>query len=107
MITVIGALRPQHSEAVVRTAFQALQLVLTDFLPLIPHHCLPLGRTEGALLCSLYSLSSKRMNAGIVVCGASVPSTQLCSLRRQKLNKRYNLTKWGELEMMAVIVQRF
>jgi hypothetical protein len=43
IITVIGALRPQHSEAVVRTAFQALQLVLTDFLPLIPHHCLPLG----------------------------------------------------------------
>jgi len=43
LITVIGSLRPQHSEAVVRTAFQALQLVLTDFLPLTPHNCLPLA----------------------------------------------------------------
>ena len=40
---MIGALRPQHTEAVVRTAFQALQLVLTDFLPLAPHNCLPLA----------------------------------------------------------------
>ena len=43
VITVIGALRPQHSEALVRNAFQALQLVLTDFLPLTPHHSLPLA----------------------------------------------------------------
>ena len=43
VIQVIGALRPQHTEAVVRTAFQALQLVLTDFLPLAPHNCLPLA----------------------------------------------------------------
>ena len=43
LITAIGSLRPQHSEAVVRTAFQALQLVLTDFLPLTPHICLPLA----------------------------------------------------------------
>jgi len=43
LITVIGSLRPQHSEGVVRTAFQALQLVLTDFLPLTPHNCLPLA----------------------------------------------------------------
>ena len=42
LITVIGSLRPQHTEAVVKTAFQALQLVLTDFLPLAPHNCLPL-----------------------------------------------------------------
>merc|ERR1719392_172388 len=37
LITVIGSLRPQHPESVVKTAFQALQLVLTDFLPLAPH----------------------------------------------------------------------
>jgi len=43
LITVIGSLRPQHSESLVRTAFQALQLVLTDFLPLTPHNCLPLA----------------------------------------------------------------
>ena len=43
LITVIGSLRPQHTEAVVKTAFQALQLVLTDFLPLAPHNCLPLA----------------------------------------------------------------
>ena len=43
LITVIGSLRPQHTEAVVKTAFQALQLVLTDFLPLAPHNCPPLA----------------------------------------------------------------
>ena len=43
LIQVIGALQPSHTEAVVRTAFQALQLVLTDFLPLAPHNCLPLA----------------------------------------------------------------
>ena len=43
LITFIGSLRPQHSEAVVRTAFQALQLVLTDFLPLSLHNCLQLA----------------------------------------------------------------
>ena len=43
LITVIGSLRPQHSEPVVRTAFQALQLVLTDFLPLSLHNCLQLA----------------------------------------------------------------
>lgn len=42
VLSVIGALRPQHSEALVRTAFQALQLVLTDYLPLTPHTSLPL-----------------------------------------------------------------
>lgn len=42
VLSVIGALRPQHSEALVRTGFQALQLVLTDFLPLTPHTSLPL-----------------------------------------------------------------
>ncbi len=60
IITVIGALRPQHSEAVVRTAFQALQLVLTDFLPLIPHHCLPLG--TGALFTSCLKVLSSEMD---------------------------------------------
>ena len=43
LITVIGSLRPQHTEAVIKTAFQALQLVLTDFLPQAPHNCLPLA----------------------------------------------------------------
>jgi len=43
LISVIGSLRPQHNEAVVKTAFQGLQLVLTDFLPLAPHNCLPLA----------------------------------------------------------------
>ena len=43
LITVIVSLRPKYSEAVVRTAFQALQLVLTDFLPLTPHNWLPLA----------------------------------------------------------------
>jgi hypothetical protein len=29
-------------EVPIRVAFQALQLVVTDFMPLLPHSCLPL-----------------------------------------------------------------
>ncbi|XP_071551599.1 protein MON2 homolog isoform X2 [Panulirus ornatus] len=42
ILNIIGAINDNHSEHLVRLAFQCLQLVVTDFLPLMPWACLPL-----------------------------------------------------------------
>ncbi|XP_075218459.1 mon2 homolog, regulator of endosome-to-Golgi trafficking isoform X2 [Lycorma delicatula] len=42
VLTIIGAVNDQHGENLIRIAFQCLQLVVTDFLPLMPWRCLPL-----------------------------------------------------------------
>lgn len=42
ILNIIGAINDSHSEHLVRLAFQCLQLVVTDFLPLMPWACLPL-----------------------------------------------------------------
>ncbi|KAI5726742.1 hypothetical protein M8J76_007765 [Diaphorina citri] len=42
VLSVIGAVNDQHGENLIRIAFQCLQLVVTDFLPLMPWKCLPL-----------------------------------------------------------------
>ncbi|KAG7177207.1 MON2-like, partial [Homarus americanus] len=42
LIIIFGAINDNHSEHLVRLAFQCLQLVVTDFLPLMPWACLPL-----------------------------------------------------------------
>ncbi|XP_069945836.1 protein MON2 homolog isoform X3 [Cherax quadricarinatus] len=42
ILNIIGAINDNHSEHLIRLAFQCLQLVVTDFLPLMPWACLPL-----------------------------------------------------------------
>lgn len=42
VLTIIGAISDQQGEKLIRIAFQCLQLVVTDFLPLMPWRCLPL-----------------------------------------------------------------
>ncbi|CAB0031561.1 unnamed protein product [Trichogramma brassicae] len=42
VLGIIGAVSDHHGEALVRIAFQCLQLVITDFLPAMPWRCLPL-----------------------------------------------------------------
>ncbi|XP_058791911.1 protein MON2 homolog isoform X3 [Phymastichus coffea] len=42
VLGIIGAVSDHHGEALVRIAFQCLQLVITDFLPVMPWRCLPL-----------------------------------------------------------------
>uniref|UniRef100_A0A6A7FWF1 Protein MON2 homolog n=2 Tax=Hirondellea gigas TaxID=1518452 RepID=A0A6A7FWF1_9CRUS len=48
ILTVIAAVNDNHSEHLVRLAFQCLQLVVTDFLPLMPWRCLPLTVASAA-----------------------------------------------------------
>ncbi|KAK6620142.1 hypothetical protein RUM44_006542 [Polyplax serrata] len=42
VLTTIGAVSDYHGENLIRVAFQCLQLVVTDFLPVMPSNCLPL-----------------------------------------------------------------
>ncbi|XP_065165196.1 protein MON2 homolog isoform X2 [Atheta coriaria] len=42
VIGIIGAVSEHHGETLIRLAFQCLQLVITDFLPVMPWRCLPL-----------------------------------------------------------------
>lgn len=42
ILNIVGAISDQHSENLIRIAFQCLQLIVTDFLPLMPWRCLPL-----------------------------------------------------------------
>ncbi|KAL1492514.1 hypothetical protein ABEB36_010756 [Hypothenemus hampei] len=41
ILGIIGAVSDQHGENLIRVAFQCLQLVITDFLPVMPWRCLP------------------------------------------------------------------
>lgn len=42
ILGIIGTFNDHHGEALIRIAFQCLQLVVTDFLPAMPWRCLPL-----------------------------------------------------------------
>ncbi|XP_037044984.1 protein MON2 homolog isoform X3 [Bradysia coprophila] len=42
VLGIIGAVNDHHGESLIRIAFQCLQLVVTDFLPVMPWRCLPL-----------------------------------------------------------------
>ncbi|XP_001947417.2 protein MON2 homolog isoform X1 [Acyrthosiphon pisum] len=42
VLNIVGAVSDRHGENLIRIAFQCLELVLTDFLPLMPCKCLPL-----------------------------------------------------------------
>lgn len=38
---MLGSINAGHSDILIRSAFQCLQLVFTDFLPTIPYRCYP------------------------------------------------------------------
>lgn len=41
ILTIVGSIERSHSDILIRSAFQCLQLVFTDFLPTIPYRCYP------------------------------------------------------------------
>lgn len=48
VLGIIGAVSDHHGENLIRVAFQCLQLVMTDFLPVMPWRCLPLCMATAA-----------------------------------------------------------
>ena len=41
ILTIVSSINASHSDILIRSAFQCLQLVFTDFLPTIPYSCYP------------------------------------------------------------------
>ena len=57
-----------RSEQLVRLAFQCLQLVVTDFLPAMPHFCLPL--TVETAAC--FGRQTQELNISLTAIGLMV-----------------------------------
>ena len=41
VLAMVSGIEPAHSDILIRSAFQCLQLVFTDFLPTLPYRCYP------------------------------------------------------------------
>lgn len=69
VLGIIGAVNDRHGEALIRIAFQCLQLVVTDFLPAMPWRCLPLCVNTAAKFGSqTQELNISLTAVGLMVC---------------------------------------
>lgn len=68
IIEIIGAMNDHHGEPLIRIAFQCLQLVITDFLPVMPFRCLPLCINTAAKFGS----QSQELNISLTAIGLMV-----------------------------------
>lgn len=68
IIEIIGAVNDHHGEPLIRTAFQCLQLVITDFLTVMPWRCLPLCISTAAKFGS----QTQELNISLTAIGLMV-----------------------------------
>jgi len=68
IIEIIGAVNEHHGEPLIRTAFQCLQLVITDFLTVMPWRCLPLCISTAAKFGS----QTQELNISLTAIGLMV-----------------------------------
>lgn len=69
VLGIIGAVNDRHGEVLIRIAFQCLQLVVTDFLPVMPWRCLPLCVNTAAKFGSQnQELNISLTAVGLMVC---------------------------------------
>lgn len=68
IMEIIGAMNDHHGEPLIRIAFQCLQLVITDFLPVMPFRCLPLCINTAAKFGS----QSQELNISLTAIGLMV-----------------------------------
>lgn len=73
VLGIIGAVNDRHGEALIRIAFQCLQLVVTDFLPVMPWRCLPLCVNTAAKFGS----QTQELNISLTAVGLMVSCTNL------------------------------
>ena len=62
------SLIPSHRETLIRTSFQSLQLVVTDFLPIMPCYCLQISVTTAAK----FGLQREELNISLTAVGLLV-----------------------------------
>lgn len=72
VLGIIGAVNDRHGEVLIRIAFQCLQLVVTDFLPVMPWRCLPLCVNTAAKFGS----QNQELNISLTAVGLMVCITQ-------------------------------
>ncbi|XP_071784170.1 protein MON2 homolog isoform X2 [Asterias amurensis] len=65
VLGVIGAVTEDQGESLIRTAFQSLQLVVTDFLPIMPCYCLQISVTTAAK----FGLQQEELNISLTAVG--------------------------------------
>lgn len=65
VLGVIGAVTQDQGETLIRTAFQSLQLVVTDFLPIMPCYCLQISVETAAR----FGLQKEELNISLTAVG--------------------------------------
>ncbi|XP_038067855.1 protein MON2 homolog isoform X2 [Patiria miniata] len=65
VLGVIGAVTEDQGESLIRTAFQSLQLVVADFLPIMPCYCLQISVTTAAK----FGLQREELNISLTAVG--------------------------------------
>ncbi|CAN8005010.1 unnamed protein product, partial [Ixodes pacificus] len=65
VLTIVGGISEGHGEALIRSAFQCLQLVVADFLPIMPRACLQLC-TETA---AKFGSQNQELNVSLTAVG--------------------------------------
>ncbi|MEE6520363.1 hypothetical protein FKM82_018213, partial [Ascaphus truei] len=76
VLGVIGAIRNDQGESLIRTAFQCLQLVVTDFLPTMPCTCLQIV----VEVAGSFGLQNQELNISLTSIGLLVSAILLSSL---------------------------
>lgn len=81
VLGVIGAVSDHHGETLIRIAFQCLQLVVTDFLPVMPWRCLPLCVNTAAKFGS----QTQELNISLTAIGLMWNISDYFSQNQEKL----------------------
>ncbi|XP_055685383.1 protein MON2 homolog [Lutzomyia longipalpis] len=83
VLGIIGAVSDHHGEALIRIAFQCLQLVVTDFLPVMPWRCLPLCVSTAAKFGS----QTQELNISLTAVGLMWNISDYFNQNQEKLSQ--------------------
>lgn len=83
LLGIIGAVNDHHSEALIRVAFQCLQLLVTDFFPVMPWQCLPLCVNTAAT----FGLQTQELNISLTAVGLMWNISDFLNQNQDKLMK--------------------
>ncbi|KAG8439512.1 hypothetical protein GDO86_005639 [Hymenochirus boettgeri] len=87
VLGVIGAIRNDQGESLIRTAFQCLQLVVTDFLPTMPCTCLQIV----VEVAGSFGLQNQELNISLTSIGLLWNISDYFFQRGESIEKELNL----------------
>jgi len=88
-LNMIGAINNSQGENLIRSAFQCLQLVVTDYLPILPCNCLPLAVET---TCKFGS-QTQELNVSLTAIGLMWNISDYFYQNREMLRSSLNLEK--------------